>query len=60
MASQDWLKALIYDRPASLVNHVRQVHLLLISTQTYPTIETWLPHLQAIEALPWVVQVRFP
>ena len=34
--------------PASLLNHVSQVHAPLIFTSTWPTTEAWLPRLHAV------------
>jgi len=44
----DWLSVEIRICPASLLNHVSQVHAPLIFTSTCPTTEAWLPRLHAI------------
>ena len=45
---ENWLSVEIRICPASLLNHVSQVHAPLIFTSTCPTTKTWLPRLHAI------------
>jgi len=45
---EDWLSVEIRICPASLLNHVSQVHAPLIFTSTWPTTEAWLPRLHAV------------
>ena len=40
---EDWRSVEIRICPASLLNHVSQVHALRIFTQTFPTTDAWLP-----------------
>jgi len=45
---EEWLSVEVRICPATLLNHVRQIHAPLIFTPTFPMTESWLSHLHAI------------